>query len=65
MTVKDIFSSTTYIMLSKADSEFVRDLFQSVLGREPSPTEAHHWEERIRLQKSYDSILLEFLRSPE
>jgi len=64
-TIIDYFTAPSYAELNKSDREFIRDVYQAILGREPRPIEQHTWMERLRLRVSRESIVRGFLKSPE
>lgn len=63
--VTQFFTSSEYVSRHKNNTEYVRDLYQGVLGRQPDPGGLAHWVNRLNSGDSRQSVLNGFLHSQE
>ena len=63
--ITQFFSSREYLSKGKTDREFVRDLYQGVLGREPDAGGWNQWVNSLRRGMSRQDCLNGFFQSAE
>ncbi|WDP83948.1 MAG: DUF4214 domain-containing protein [Desulfobacter sp.] len=63
--ITQFFKSFEYTNRHKNNTEYVRDLYQGVLGRQPDPGGLAHWVNRLNSGSSRQSVLNGFLNSKE
>ena len=63
--ITQFFSSREYLSKGKTDREFVRDLYQGVLGREPDAGGWNQWVNSLRRGMSRQNCLNGFFQSAE
>jgi hypothetical protein len=59
------FGSTEYAARGVSDMDFVRDLYETFLGRAPDAGGLAYWSQQLALGVSRESLLVEFARSVE
>jgi hypothetical protein len=63
--ISQFFRSQEYLGRNKNNTEYVRDLYQGVLGRQPDSGGLEHWVNRLNSGSSRQSVLNGFLNSSE
>jgi Domain of unknown function (DUF4214) len=63
--ITEFFRSPEYLNKRKNNTEYVRDLYQGVLGRQPDPSGLLHWVNLLNSGNSRHSVLNGFLNSKE
>jgi hypothetical protein len=63
--ISEFFRSPEYLNRGKNNTEYVRDLYQGVLGRQPDPGGLSHWVNRLNSGDSRQFVLNGFLNSKE
>ena len=63
--INQFFRSQEYLSRNKNNTEYVRDLYQGVLGRQPDSGGLAHWVNRLNRGSSRQSVLNGFLNSRE
>ena len=63
--ITQFFNSPEYLSKHKNNTEYVRDLYQGVLGRQPDPGELSHWVNRLNSGNSRQFVLNGFINSKE
>jgi Domain of unknown function (DUF4214) len=63
--ITQFFRSPEYLNRHKSNTEYVRDLYQGVLGRQPDPGGLSHWVNRLNSGNTRQFVLNGFLNSKE
>ncbi len=63
--ITQFFQSKEYLNLNKSNVNYVRDLYQGVLGRQPDSGGLNHWVNYLKQGRSRSTVLNDFLNSRE
>lgn len=63
--ITQFFKSREYLNRRKSHREYVRDLYQGILGRQPDSGGLSHWVNRLKRGSSRQAVLNGFLNSKE
>jgi predicted transcriptional regulator len=61
--IMNYFNSAAYKELNKDNTSFIIDLYQAILGKNPTPLEIHHWVDSLNTGRERTDIIIEFLQS--